>query len=72
MHSNRHAEYRLELVEHLITNTLVHWDQSMRLLGAQSLRAVCELDLTVLGPLAEGRLVSHFPFTEGICITDCI
>ncbi|KAF8513769.1 TBCD protein [Gautieria morchelliformis] len=52
-----HVEYRLALVEHLIANTLVHWDQSMRLLGAQSLKAVCELDLTTMGPLAEARVV---------------
>ena len=56
---NRHEEYRLTLMEHIIAHTLVHWDQSMRLLGAQSLKTVCELDLTTLGPQAEARVVSR-------------
>ncbi|KAF8583340.1 ARM repeat-containing protein [Ramaria rubella] len=43
-----HVEYRGALLDHLIANTLVHWDPAMRFLGAQSLKAICELDLEVL------------------------
>lgn len=31
------------MLEHLHYTTLRHWDPAMRLLGAQSLRLICEL-----------------------------
>ena len=50
----------MALLDHLITNTLVHWDQSMRHLGAQSLKSICELDLATLGPQAEAKVACRF------------
>ncbi|KAH9936306.1 TBCD protein [Fomitopsis serialis] len=45
-----HPEYTPSLTDHLLSVTLRHWDPQMRQLGAQSLRAICELDLPALGP----------------------
>ncbi|KAI0822273.1 TBCD protein [Trametes gibbosa] len=45
-----HEEYRAFLIDHLLSVTLRHWDPAMRQIGAQSLRAICELDLPRLGP----------------------
>ncbi|KAH9049928.1 TBCD protein [Lactarius hengduanensis] len=50
-----HEEYRPFLIEHLLTVTLRHWDPAMRQLGAQSLRQLCELDLSQLGPQCANR-----------------
>lgn len=50
-----HDEYRPFLIEHLLTITLRHWDLAMRQLGAQSLRELCELDLSQLGPQCTNR-----------------
>ncbi|KAH9841553.1 TBCD protein [Rhodofomes roseus] len=50
-----HLEYRLSLIDHLLSVTLRHWDPQMRQLGAQSLRAICELDLPSLGPDSAAR-----------------
>ncbi|KDQ62420.1 hypothetical protein JAAARDRAFT_189747 [Jaapia argillacea MUCL 33604] len=44
-----HSEYRPFLIQHLLDVTLRHWDSSMRQLGAQSLRAICDLDLAASG-----------------------
>lgn len=54
----RHEAYRPFLIDHLLTITIRHWDPAMRLLGAQSLRAICELELPALGPKAAERAVS--------------
>ncbi|KIP05393.1 hypothetical protein PHLGIDRAFT_119907 [Phlebiopsis gigantea 11061_1 CR5-6] len=45
-----HDVYRDALLRHLLTVTVRHWDAAMRRLGAQAVRAICELDLWVLGP----------------------
>ncbi|KAI9443203.1 TBCD protein [Lactarius indigo] len=50
-----HEEYRPFLIEHLLAITLRHWDPAMRQLGAQSLRKLCELDLSQLGPQCANR-----------------
>ncbi|EMD39955.1 hypothetical protein CERSUDRAFT_45983 [Gelatoporia subvermispora B] len=50
-----HLEYRPYLIDHLLKVTLRHWDASVRQLGAQSLRGLCELDLLNLGPDAALR-----------------
>ncbi|OCH86383.1 TBCD protein [Obba rivulosa] len=50
-----HLEYRTSLIDHLLKVTLRHWDPVMRQLGAQSLRALCALDLANLGPDAAHR-----------------
>lgn len=57
--SGRHAEYRPGLIDHLILITLRHWDITMRQMGAKSVRLICEIDLTSLGPACVSRLVSH-------------
>jgi hypothetical protein len=63
-YSFRHPEYRSFLIDHLLTVTLRHWDVAMRQLGAQSLRAICQLDIQVLGPDCAQRAVSiSFPLT---------
>ena len=41
----RHEIYRPTLLDHLLTVTIRHWDPVMRRLGAQSVRAICELDI---------------------------
>ncbi|CCM03543.1 uncharacterized protein FIBRA_05677 [Fibroporia radiculosa] len=50
-----HVEYRPFLIDQLISITLRHWDPSMRQLGAQSLRAICQLDLPNLASDAAHR-----------------
>jgi hypothetical protein len=55
--SLRHEEYRPFLIDHLILTTLRHWDTAMRQLGAQSVRKLCELDLSRLGPQCAKRVV---------------
>ncbi|KAJ6512250.1 TBCD protein [Mycena vitilis] len=45
-----HVEYRGFLFDHLLNVTARHWDVSMRRLGAQSLRLICGVDLSALGP----------------------
>ncbi|EDR13279.1 uncharacterized protein LACBIDRAFT_322818 [Laccaria bicolor S238N-H82] len=50
-----HAEYRQFLFDHLLDVVLRHWDVAMRELGAQSLRSICLLDLTKLGPEATSK-----------------
>ncbi|KAI0657425.1 TBCD protein [Cubamyces menziesii] len=50
-----HDEYRPFLIDHLLSVTLRHWDPAMRQIGAQSLRAICELNLVQLGPDAAAR-----------------
>ncbi|KAH9922790.1 ARM repeat-containing protein [Epithele typhae] len=52
-----HDEYRDELVNHLINVTLRHWDPAMRQMAAQSLSAICQLDLVNLGPAAATRMI---------------
>ncbi|KIJ54812.1 hypothetical protein M422DRAFT_24702 [Sphaerobolus stellatus SS14] len=53
----QHPEYRQALLDHLLNRSLVHWDVSMRILGSQSLRAICELDLANLAPNIEEKLL---------------
>lgn len=55
--SIRHKEYRPCLIEHLILVTLRHWDPVVRQLGAQSLRVICQRDLTELAPTCAKRVV---------------
>ncbi|KAF7979681.1 hypothetical protein HWV62_41685 [Athelia sp. TMB] len=55
-----HLEYRAPLINHLLTVTLRHWDVSMRQLGAQSLRAICEIDLDVLGKECASKAAKLF------------
>ncbi|EGO23938.1 hypothetical protein SERLADRAFT_450239 [Serpula lacrymans var. lacrymans S7.9] len=62
-----HLEYRSSLIDHLLLVTLRHWDVTMRQLGAQSLRVICELDLHVLGPSCLPRLAQLF---ESVDIVD--
>ncbi|KAI9058356.1 TBCD protein [Trametes sanguinea] len=50
-----HEEYRPFLIDHLLSVTIRHWDPAMRQIGAQSLRAICNLDLPRLGPDAAAR-----------------
>ncbi|ETW81590.1 hypothetical protein HETIRDRAFT_383952 [Heterobasidion irregulare TC 32-1] len=58
-----HDEYRPSLINHLLTVTLRHWDSTIRELGAKSLRKICELDLSHLGP--ECALKIHEVFETG-------
>lgn len=53
----RHVHYRPFLVDHLFGTTLRHWEFEMRVLGAQSLRVISELDLPKLGPENAARAV---------------
>lgn len=58
----RHLEYRPFLIDHLVFISIRHWDPDMRSLASQSLRALCELDLSNLGPHVMARVVSiEFP-----------
>ncbi|TFK74799.1 TBCD protein [Pluteus cervinus] len=50
-----HPEYRSFLFDHLIDVTVRHWDISMRQLGSQSLRFICQFELSVLGSQAIER-----------------
>ncbi|KZT19455.1 TBCD protein [Neolentinus lepideus HHB14362 ss-1] len=50
-----HHIYRKCLIDHLLSVSLRHWDTAVRQLGAQSLRAICELDLEALGRSAASR-----------------
>ncbi|KAI5122803.1 hypothetical protein M0805_000146 [Coniferiporia weirii] len=43
-------KYIQPILYHLFEVTVRHWDESIRRLGAQSLRKICELDLLRLGP----------------------
>ncbi|KAI0061711.1 TBCD protein [Artomyces pyxidatus] len=52
----QHEEYRASLIDHVINVGLRHWDSSMRLLAAQSLRRICELNLVNLGPECAQRV----------------
>ncbi|KAK0201710.1 tubulin folding cofactor D C terminal-domain-containing protein [Desarmillaria ectypa] len=45
-----HPEYRRYLFDHLLDVPLRHWDANMRQLASQSLRLICLLDLSGLGP----------------------
>ncbi len=49
------------MIDHLVNTTLRHWDSAMRQLGAQSIRKLCELDLSLLGPRCANRVV-RLPF----------
>ncbi|PAV17192.1 TBCD [Pyrrhoderma noxium] len=51
-----YKEYTEATLKHLTEVTLRHWDVSMRSLGAQSLKKVCELNLEEHGPQTLGRL----------------
>lgn len=48
--ARRHVHYMPFLIDHLLDTTLRHWELEMRILGAQSLRAISELEMTKLGP----------------------
>ncbi|THH16982.1 hypothetical protein EW146_g3747 [Bondarzewia mesenterica] len=50
-----HEEYQQSLIDHVVIVTLRHWDPAMRQLGAQSLRRICELNLSTLGPECSRR-----------------
>ncbi|KAF8655488.1 hypothetical protein AX16_003046 [Volvariella volvacea WC 439] len=50
-----YLEYRSFLFDHLLDVTIRHWDGSMRQLGSQSLRFICQSDIGVLGPQAIAR-----------------
>ncbi|TFK52538.1 TBCD protein [Heliocybe sulcata] len=50
-----HLTYRDALVDHLLSVSLRHWDPNVRQLGAQSLEAICELDLEALGQSTANR-----------------
>ncbi|KAF8073788.1 armadillo-type protein [Lyophyllum atratum] len=47
-----HPEYRPFLLNHVLDVVLRHWDATMRELGSQSLRLICQIDLATLGPEA--------------------
>lgn len=51
-----HEEYRTAIIEHLMSITIVHWDVSMRELGAQALALVVKMDVETLGPAIVARL----------------
>jgi len=57
MSVKRHVHYRPFLIDHLFDITLRHWEFEMRVLGAQSLRVISELDLPKLGPENAARAV---------------
>lgn len=59
MKLRRHPEYRESQFSHLLDITQRHWDASMRELGAQSLRLICEIDLLYLGPKGVERAVRY-------------
>lgn len=62
-----HIEYRHAIVEHLLNTTIVHWDASMRELGAQALAKVVRLDFDMLIKHVSERLITmtstRDPFT---------
>jgi len=43
-----HAKYRRAILDHLLTTTIVHWDPSMRELGAFTVSKIVKLDLESL------------------------
>ncbi|KAL5524601.1 hypothetical protein ACEPAF_9741 [Sanghuangporus sanghuang] len=45
VYRSSYNEYREAILQHLLRTTLKHWDEAMRRLGAQALRAVCEIDI---------------------------
>ncbi|MCO5590073.1 hypothetical protein L7F22_044042 [Adiantum nelumboides] len=53
-----HIEYRHAIVEHLLNTTIVHWDASMRELGAQALARVVRLDFNMLTKHVSERLIA--------------
>lgn len=67
MQINRHDEYRPSLINHLLTVTLRHWDSTVRELGAKSLRKICELDLSHLGPECALKIV-RFSLLHRTCL----
>jgi hypothetical protein len=46
----RYVIYRQSLIDHLLGVTLKHWDPAMRSSGAQSLREICQNDMSSLVP----------------------
>ncbi|PSR74805.1 hypothetical protein PHLCEN_2v9519 [Hermanssonia centrifuga] len=59
-----HKEYRPCLIEHLILVTLRHWDPVVRQLGAQSLRVICQWDLSELAPTCAKRVAEYLTFAD--------
>jgi len=48
-----YEEYRYSMINHLITYSVVHWDQTMRELAAQSLGMICKMDV----PYTESNVI---------------
>lgn len=51
-----YEEYRNELLKHLLTVTVVHWDVAMRELAAQSVARIVAIDLETLAPPIVSRM----------------
>ncbi|KAG0693184.1 ARM repeat-containing protein [Suillus ampliporus] len=62
-----HLEYRSYLIDHIISITLRHWDVTMRELGAQALRRICELDLKTLGLECASKMAG---FLQSVDVAD--
>lgn len=48
---NRHVEYRMPLIRHVVDVSLAHYDAELRALGAEALGAIVLLDPPGLIPL---------------------
>lgn len=54
-----HLSYRENILDHLLHNTVVHWDPSMRELGASSIAKIIEADLSTSLPAIIKYLTSQ-------------
>jgi len=50
---NSYEEYRYSMINHLITYSVVHWDQAIRELAAESLGMICKMDI----PYTESNVI---------------
>lgn len=53
----QHEVYRAYLLNRYESSTLRLWDKDVRVLAAQALRAIAELDLGTIGPALGNKLV---------------
>ncbi|KAG7443080.1 TBCD protein [Guyanagaster necrorhizus] len=60
-----HPEYRRYLFDHVLDVPLRHWDVNLRQLASQSLRLICLLDLSGLGPQVCSRAAKLLESPDG-------
>ncbi|CAO1637002.1 unnamed protein product [Parajaminaea phylloscopi] len=55
-----HIEYRLPILDHLLSTVIGHWDVALRILGAQAVGRVLKLDFGTLAPYAMKVVQQHY------------